>query len=111
MKIGNAELMNMKYFLRQSSRRYGINYQEAANMLIDWHQKVGMPQKGKSEIRNELDQVFSIISDDAVKKQMLIRLEDASEEVEGNDSQIAVPAIVGQVKNEHQEDLYIINSQ
>ena len=37
MKIGNAELMSMKYFLRQSSRRYGTNYQEAANMLIDWH--------------------------------------------------------------------------
>ena len=107
MEIGNVELMSMKYFLRQSSRRYGINYQEAANMLIDWHQKVGMPQKGKSEIRNELDQVFSIISDDVVKKQMLTRLEDASEEVEGNDSQIAAPAIVGQVKNEHQEDLDI----
>ena len=38
---------------------------------------------------------------------MLIRLEDASEDVEGNDNQIAAPAIASQVKDEHQEDLYI----
>ena len=105
MKIGNVELMSMKYFLRQSSRRYGTNYQEAANMLIDWHQKVGMPQKGRCEIRNELDQVCSIISDEAVKKQMYLRLKDAIVEIDEHDSDIAVPAIESQTSNEQQEYL------
>lgn len=84
-KLGNAELMSMKYVLRQSSRRYGTRYQDAANVSVDWHQKVGMPQKGKNEIRNALDRIFSVISDEAVKKQMLLRPEDAVEPADQDD--------------------------
>ena len=100
MKMGNAELMSMKYFLRQSTRRYGTNYQEAANMLIDWHQKVGMPQKGQGEIRNELDQVCSIISDEAVKRQLYLRIKDAAEETEEPDRSIIALTASSQISGE-----------
>ena len=74
-------------------------------MLIEWHQKVGMPQKGKIEIRNELDQVCSIISDEAVKKQMYWRIKDANMEVHDNEDQTAAPAINDQDNQTYQEEL------
>ena len=103
MKMGNAELMSMKYFLRQSTRRYGTNYQEAANMLIDWHQKVGMPRRGQGEIRNELDQVCSIISDDVVKRQLYLRIKDAAEETEEPDESIIALTASNQNNGDQQE--------
>ena len=67
---GSVRLMGFKCPLRYSSRRYGNNYKKAAEMLTDLHGTVGMPLEAKEEIREELNQVTSMIRDEALKPEM-----------------------------------------
>ena len=65
---GAVELISIKYFLRQATRRHGQQYNNAASMLVKLHNSVGLPQEVLEEIRSELNDVLGIIDDDAFTK-------------------------------------------
>ena len=62
-------MMSFQYFLRPSSRRFGIRYTEAANKLVELHNKECTSQEAKDEIREELDCVLAIQTDESLREE------------------------------------------
>ena len=71
---GDVQMINLKYFLRQASRRFGMRYEEAAGMLAGLHNCVGLPSEVLEEIRYELNQVLAVVNDETISKGTFERL-------------------------------------
>ena len=71
---GDLQMMTFPYFLRRSTRRRGSKYVDAADNLVNMCSEVGMPEEAKLLIMTELDEVLSMINDDALKLQTAQRL-------------------------------------
>lgn len=72
MKV-DVQLVSLKYLLRQAFKRYGSRYAGAANMLVDIHNNVGIAQEVRDEVHEDLDQVLSVLRDEALKNDTIER--------------------------------------